>query len=116
MAGSVGAPSLTPSGPARTLGVMPAPRTVVILAYEGVQALDITGPHEVFAGASTGIRSRTGAPAYVVMVVGSAGGPVRTESGLTIVAADAAEVGAIDTLIVPGGSGVLDRSDDPATV
>jgi transcriptional regulator GlxA family with amidase domain len=95
---------------------MPAPRTVVILAYEGVQALDITGPHEVFAGASTGIRSRTGAPAYEVMVVGLAGGPVRTESGLTIVASGAAEVGAVDTLIVPGGSGVLDRSDDPATV
>ena len=48
-------------GRRRTLGGMsaarPAPsagaRRVVIVAFDGVQALDVTGPHEVFAGATS---------------------------------------------------------------
>jgi transcriptional regulator GlxA family with amidase domain len=92
-------------------------RDVVILAYDGVQALDVTGPHEVFAGASATVRSRRGGSwPYRLSIVGLGAGPVRTESGLTIVAADIADVETVDTLIVPGGSGVLDRSTDPAMV
>jgi transcriptional regulator GlxA family with amidase domain len=95
---------------------MPVPRPVVILAYAGVQALDVTGPHEVFAGASQLVRARRGTPAYATSIVGLAAGPVRTESGLSIVADDLATVDAVDTLVVPGGSGVLDRSEDEAAV
>jgi transcriptional regulator GlxA family with amidase domain len=77
-------------------------RRVVILAYEGVQALDVTGPHEVFCGAN----SVAGEPApYAVEILAVRPGPVRTESGLQIVAG-ALDDSAVDTLIVPGGSGV----------
>ena len=49
-----------------------ARRRVVILAYDGVQALDVTGPHEVFFGAS----SVVGEPApYAVDVLAVASGP-----------------------------------------
>ena len=76
------------------------------MAYDGVQALDVTGPHEVFAGAISVVAA--GAPgrvAYDVEVAGTAAGPVRTESGLQLVAARLDATVAVDTLVVPGGAG-----------
>jgi transcriptional regulator GlxA family with amidase domain len=87
---------------------MAATRAVVIVAYDGVQALDVTGPHEVFAGASTAVGSRRGGPpAYDVTVAAPAAGLVRTESGLQLVAGALADIGDVDTLVVAGGSGVF---------
>ena len=43
---------------------------------------------------------------YDVAIVARAPGPLRTESGLTVVADDLGSVREIDTLVVPGGSGV----------
>ena len=91
--------------------------SVVIVAYPGVQALDVTGPHEVFAGAAGAVRSlRDGPPPYDVVVASVEGGPVTSESGLTIVTVPLAEVGAVDTLVVAGGSGVRAACDDEALV
>ena len=64
-----------------------AARRVVIVAYDGVQALDVTG-------SARGVRRRrrassarrTGTPAYDVDVVALEPGAVRTESGLQLVA------------------------------
>ncbi|MGL5865418.1 MAG: GlxA family transcriptional regulator [Dermatophilaceae bacterium] len=97
---------------------MPAPRSphrVVIAAYPGVQALDLTGPFEVFAGCDRlldHLGARTG---YEVTVVAEHPGPVRTESGLGVVA-DAAlpHRGPIGTLVIPGGHGVRRMSPDDA--
>jgi transcriptional regulator GlxA family with amidase domain len=96
---------------------MPSPRQVVIVAYPGVQALDVTGPHEVFAGAAGALRSRREGPApYDVAVASVAGGPVTSESGLTIVTTPLADVVDVDTLVVAGGSGVLTACEDPELV
>jgi transcriptional regulator GlxA family with amidase domain len=100
----------------QTLG-MPSPRSVVIAAYPGVQALDVTGPHEVFAGAAGAVRARSDGPApYEVVVASVDGGPVTSESGLAIVTIPLTGVHDVDTLVVAGGSGVLAACDDPAFV
>jgi transcriptional regulator GlxA family with amidase domain len=80
------------------------PRRVVIVAYPGVQSLDVTGPLEVFAAAN---RS-TAAPAYETTVVSLAGGVVESWSGLGLATEPAARPGPdrpIDTLVVAGGDG-----------
>jgi transcriptional regulator GlxA family with amidase domain len=86
---------------------MPAPREIVIVVYEGVQSLDLTGPHEVFSGAQTAIEARGGGRGYRVTVVSLDGKPVRASSGLGIVpdAALGDVPDRIDTLIVAGGTG-----------
>jgi transcriptional regulator GlxA family with amidase domain len=73
-------------------------RTVVILAYDGVQLLDVTGPIEVFEAA----RER-GAP-YEVVVASKDGSDILTTSRTRLGADQAfAELPQqIDTLIVPG--------------
>ncbi len=69
---------------------------VVIVAFDGFQSLDLTGPAEVFA-----IAGRT------VRIVTTDGAPVRSSSGITIVPdGDLASVrGPIDVLLVVGGEG-----------
>jgi transcriptional regulator GlxA family with amidase domain len=89
----------------------------VIVAYPGVQALDVTGPHEVFAGAIAAMRRRREGPApYDVVVASVAGGPITSESGLALVTVPLADVDDVDTLVVAGGSGVLDACDDAEVV
>jgi transcriptional regulator GlxA family with amidase domain len=91
-------------------------RTVLIPVFDDVQSLDVTGPLEVFVGASrhhTAARGRT--PAYRVSVAGLGGGPVRTSSGLTIAPdADLRDAEPPHTLVVPGGPGT--RTPDPKLV
>ena len=89
----------------------------MLLAYPGVQALDVTGPHEVFAGATAVLNSRrTGEQGYEVTVGAICAGPTRTESGMVIVADALDRTGEVDTLVVPGGSGVYDAAADERTV
>jgi transcriptional regulator GlxA family with amidase domain len=91
------------------------PRQVVILAYPGVQSLDVTGPLEVFAGAHQLIAA-TGRSArgYEVSVVSRDGGPLRSSSGLTLTPHSAVRdaPATIDTLIVAGGAGCMDAAAD----
>ncbi len=76
------------------------PRTVVILAYDSVQVLDVTGPASVFGAA------RDEAPgAYELIVASARGGAVTTNCGVTIGTTsvrriDPARVG---TLLIAGG-------------
>jgi transcriptional regulator GlxA family with amidase domain len=97
-------------------------RQVAILAYPGVQSLDITGPLEVFSGAQrlieTGAREGRG---YEVRIVGRDGEPLRTSSGMTVTPDRGLEgpggpAGVIDTLIVAGGHGCMDAADDAALI
>jgi transcriptional regulator GlxA family with amidase domain len=69
---------------------------VVIVVFDGLQSLDLTGPAEVFAAAGWPVR-----------VVNSSGAPVRSSAGITIVPdGDLASVrGPIDVLMVVGGQG-----------
>jgi transcriptional regulator GlxA family with amidase domain len=89
-------------------------RKIVIVAFPGVQPLDVTGPAEVFAGAA---QLRSGA--YKVQVVAPEREPLATRaSGFALLPeASVAECrGAIDTLIVAGGFGVQAAAQDEALV
>jgi transcriptional regulator GlxA family with amidase domain len=94
-------------------------RQVVILVFPGVQSLDVTGPLEVFAGAQTLIEaSGETKPGYEVRVLGHDGAPLRTSSGLEIIPhGDFSTTPALlDTLIVAGGYGSRQASEDPVTI
>ena len=84
-----------------------AERRVVVLIYPGFQALDAVGPLEVLAGANELCRREGRPEPYRVELVALEAGPQPCESGYSVVATKAyREVrGAIDTLIVAGGSG-----------
>ncbi|WP_179466188.1 GlxA family transcriptional regulator [Mycolicibacterium vinylchloridicum] len=86
-------------------------RSVVILGFPGVQALDLVGPHDVFTGAA--LLTEGG---YRVSVVSHGGAPVTTPTGLAFVGESLPEPRDIDTLILPGGAGVGAARDDAATM
>ncbi|MFE5873450.1 GlxA family transcriptional regulator [Streptomyces roseifaciens] len=87
-------------------------RTVLIVLFDDVQSLDVTGPAEVFAGAA----SWSGDPAtYRVRTATLDGGPVRTSSGLRVAPDHALhDAPAPHTLLVPGGEGT--RAPDPRLI
>lgn len=81
-------------------------RRVVIPIYEGVQPLDVAGPHEVLAGANAALAAIGRRDLrYAIEVVAEEPGPVRAPSGLALVADGPLPRpgGAIDTILVPGG-------------
>ncbi|MET9504779.1 GlxA family transcriptional regulator [Streptomyces sp. NPDC006622] len=84
-----------------------AQRTVLVVLFDDVQSLDVTGPVEVFAGADAHVPGT-----YRVRTASLDGGAVRTSSGLTLVP-DTALADAPDPhiLLVPGGRGT--RTPDP---
>ncbi|MGA9874975.1 MAG: helix-turn-helix domain-containing protein [Solirubrobacteraceae bacterium] len=106
------------------------PRKIAILAFPGLQSLDLTGPLEVFAAAHalTDASSHAGPslsdPAwradrgYELLILSRDGAPLRTSSGLEIVPhGDFARTPArLDTLIVPGGLGTREAGADPPTL
>ncbi|HEY4452633.1 MAG TPA: GlxA family transcriptional regulator [Solirubrobacteraceae bacterium] len=84
------------------------PRQVVIVAFDGVQSLDLTGPLEVFTGARQLIAARgRGERSYEVSIASLDGHALTSSSGLRITphAAIADVPTPIDTLIVAGGDG-----------
>jgi transcriptional regulator GlxA family with amidase domain len=83
-------------------------RSVVIVGFPGVQALDVVGPHEVFSGAS--LLTKGG---YDVVMASIDGQPVTTATGLAFVSTplpDASDP--VDTLVLPGGGGVHEARSD----
>src|SRR5882762_10652412 len=57
-------------------------RTVLMVLFDQVQSLDVTGPLEVFTGANTWQAGRADEPAYDIRTASLGGRPVRTSSGL----------------------------------
>ena len=94
----------------------PAIKRVVVLGFDDVQSLDITGPLEVFASANE-IPRPDGQPAAYECALVSATGTVRTSSGLRLLT-DRLPRNAdnIDTVVVPGGFGARHLTDDDPTV
>ena len=105
------------SRPSRPAPASQVPRSIVLVVFEGVQSLDVTGPLEVFAGAEAHRRHhRLDAPGYELTIAASTTEPLRTSSGMTIVAHRT--LGSIrrpvDTLVVAGGDGARGALADPA--
>jgi transcriptional regulator GlxA family with amidase domain len=71
---------------------------VFILAYDGCQLLDVTGPAAVFGAAN----EATGRPFYDLHIVSPDGGPIASNAGVAIQSRKLA--GRPDTLLVAGGS------------
>ena len=87
----------------------------MFVAYPGITALDLVGPHEVFTAAAE-VARRTGSVAggYRVEVASVTAGPLRTTRGLVVVADRtlASIRGEIDTLVVVGGEGAYAAAKD----
>lgn len=85
-------------------------RSVLVVLFDGIQSLDVTGPMEVFAGAS-----RFPEVSYELRTASLDGAPVRSSCGLTLVPdGSLADAPTPHTLLVPGGGGT--RTPDPALV
>jgi len=92
-------------------------RPVAVMAYPGVQSLDVTGPFEVFAGARRAAAAYDIDAGYDVSVVAAEAGNVTTESGLVLVAsALPGSTTHLDTLLIPGGQGVDGARQDRGLV
>jgi transcriptional regulator GlxA family with amidase domain len=81
---------------------LPMGARVILVAYEGVQGLDVLGPAEVFAA----VERRYGAPAYEVILGSVGGAAVRATSGVTLATRDLSTLraSAHDTVLVAGGA------------
>lgn len=93
-------------------------RSVMILGYPGVQAMDLVGPFEVFTGATLYLKSQDrGDQGYTVSVVSSNGEPATTGTGLTLVAEPLPDPRQpIDTVVLPGGFGVDEARQNPEII
>ena len=91
---------------------------VAILVFDGVEALDLAGPVEVFTTASR-MQQRTAPEAphpFQVSCVARTRDPIRARAGMTVVPGHSfADAPSVDVLIVPGG--VVDSAMQcPATL
>jgi transcriptional regulator GlxA family with amidase domain len=90
-------------------------RSVQLLGYSGIQALDLVGPAEVFAAATIKLAAE-GKPdaGYDVTAVSAGGAPFATGTGLAFAAEPLSDPTApIDTLVLPGGRGQEVARTDP---
>ena len=80
-------------------------RKILLIAYNGVTALDLVGPMQVFSTATGYSKATTGVELYDLVVASVDGGAVTMSTGLQIVAQPLHKIGReqIDTIIVPGG-------------
>ena len=79
-----------------------------LLAFDGVNGMDVAGPAEAFANANQlAPVDRAGVPPYTLHVIGLEARPYTAESGLRFnPSCSLATAPPLDTLIVPGGAGL----------
>lgn len=94
------------------MNTSPPTKTIGLLAYDDMQALDLAGPLDVFGGANA---LAPGAQPYGLCVLGLQARAVRAENGLSIVPECAlVDAPPLDTLLIPGGMGArlaIDRDE-----
>lgn len=92
------------------------PHKLVMLAFPEAQSLDVSGPYEVFSGATRLCRARGQADrGYAITLLSPEGGPLPCESGLKLMADGSflrSRPAHIDTLLVCGGRGARHASRD----
>ncbi len=93
-------------------------RSVVILGYPGVQALDLVGPFDVFTGATLNLAAQGRNDGYDVTIASVGGEPVTTGTGLVLVAQPLPDPHGppIDTVVLPGGFGLDEARRNPDVV
>jgi transcriptional regulator GlxA family with amidase domain len=94
------------------------PHRIVIVALPPAQMLDITGPLEVFSMAN-GCLAGAGKPAaYDIVLAAPEAGPVKTTSGISLMATHSLYDPALcaDTILIAGGPGARMAVRDPALV
>ena len=82
-----------------------------VLVFPDFQLLDATGPISAFE-----ISGRLAAKPAAIRVLAIAPGPVKSSSGVELVARGIRSAGALSTLIVAGGEGVHAASQCPRTL
>jgi len=86
-------------------------RHIVLFAYPDCQLLDVSGPWQVFASAN----ALSPQPLYQLTLVADAVGPVATNGGLAVHATHSYHqlnrLLPLDTLLVAGGSGVIQQRE-----
>ncbi|HEX3174835.1 MAG TPA: DJ-1/PfpI family protein [Solirubrobacterales bacterium] len=96
-----------------------APRQVVLVGFEGMQLLDLSGPGAVFDAATRVLEAGGGGPGYALITATPGGEDVRASCGMRIGAnADLGEVDpdGVDTLLIAGGRGRVVADGDPRLV
>jgi transcriptional regulator GlxA family with amidase domain len=87
-------------------------RCIGLFGFNGVTALDIVGPVDVFATASDLDPTAKGGKPYRIVVIGATGKPFTSDAGLVFMPdRSLRNAPALDTLVIPGGEGLR----DPAT-
>ncbi|WP_210249988.1 GlxA family transcriptional regulator [Labrys sp. KNU-23] len=90
-------------------------RTIAILALQGVQLLDVSGPMDVFAEANT----QAGREAYRLRIVAQGAEAIRSSSGARLLAdivIGTDDGGPVDTLLVAGSPNAAVTAPDEAVV
>jgi transcriptional regulator GlxA family with amidase domain len=100
--------------PATPLFPPDALRAIEVVVFPAVQALDATGPLQVFASANDHLVERGASPAYALQVVSRGGFGVVASSGVGLAAAPLSrDDQPVDTLLIAGGAGVDAAAADP---
>lgn len=85
---------------------MKARKRIGLLLFDGITALDLTGPAEAFGCARKGPEGAT-TPAYELLVLGLTGQPCVAENGVRLLPdCRLDKAPPLDTLVIPGGSGL----------
>lgn len=85
-----------------------SPRRIGILGFDGVADLAFIGPLQAFSNAAHTSGENESASCYEVVSIALRGTSFATESGVILHAAETVETAAgLDTIIVPGGKGLL---------
>jgi transcriptional regulator GlxA family with amidase domain len=93
-------------------------RSVLILGFAGVQALDLVGPSEVFTSSTLWLQGMGRADdGYDVRVVSRNGEPAATGTGLALVAEPLPDpCDPVDTIVLPGGFGTDAARQNPDVI
>ena len=90
---------------------------VVFFLYPGIASLDVSGPLEVFAGVTKLLeRSNRKGQGYEPVFAACAPGPVRTSSGLELMAETSFEGVTPDILVVPGAPDAETAAKNPQII
>lgn len=93
-------------------------RSVLILGFPGVQALDLVGPSEVFNSSTICLQGMGRVDdGYDVRVVSRNGEPATTGTGLALVTEPLPDPrGPVDTIVLPGGFGTDAARQNPDVI